>query len=62
METAMNMLVPYVWRANYGNDTVRFERALETAHENARQYLSRAAARSLQVKINNENPKPHVGS
>jgi hypothetical protein len=40
----MNKNVPYIWRKNYRNEAASPERVLEIAHENARQYLSRAAA------------------
>jgi transposase-like protein len=39
----MNQNVPFVWRKNYQNEVGSNEELLETAHEKARQYLSRAA-------------------
>ena len=37
----MNQNVPFVWRKNYQNEVGSNEELLETAHEKARQYLSR---------------------
>jgi tetratricopeptide (TPR) repeat protein len=36
--------VPFVWRVNYRNDAASPEKTLEIAHEQAREYLSRAVA------------------
>jgi len=38
----MNENVPFIWRKNYRNEAASPEKALEYAHEKARQYLSRA--------------------
>jgi hypothetical protein len=46
-EMTMNENVPYIWRINYQNNTASPEKVLEIAHERARQYLSRAATRSV---------------
>ena len=43
----MNENVPYTWRVNYQNNMASPEKVLEIAHEKARQYLSRAATRSV---------------
>jgi len=43
MEAQMNENLPFVWRKIYHNEGDWHERLLEIAHENARQYLSRAA-------------------
>ena len=39
----MNENVPFIWRKNYRNEATSPEKTLETAHEWAREYLSRAA-------------------
>jgi hypothetical protein len=43
----MNENVPYIWRANYRNNTTSPEKVLELAHEKAREYLNRAARRAV---------------
>jgi hypothetical protein len=43
----MNNFVPYVWRKNYSNNGPWLEKVLQTAHERARQHLSRAATSSI---------------
>jgi hypothetical protein len=40
----MNENLPFIWRKYYRNEATTSEKVLETAHEQARQYLSRAAA------------------
>ena len=41
----MNAKLPFIWRKYYRNEATASEKvSLETAHEQARQYLSRAIA------------------
>ena len=41
----MNQKLPFIWRKYYRNEATSPEKvSLETAHEQARQYLSRAIA------------------
>jgi len=51
-ETTMNNSVPYIWRKNYCNNGPWPEKVLQTAHENARQYLNRAATSSTRYSRN----------
>jgi hypothetical protein len=40
----MNENLPFLWRKYYRNEAASSEKVLEIAHEQARQYLSRAIA------------------
>ena len=40
----MNENLPFLWRKYYRNEATSSEKVLEIAHEQARQYLSRAIA------------------
>ena len=42
----MNDNVPYIWRKDYRNQAASPEKVLEIAHEQARDYLSRAVAKT----------------
>jgi hypothetical protein len=42
----MNEHVPYIWRSNYRNQAASPEKVLEIAHAQAREYLSRAVAKT----------------
>jgi len=43
----MNAKLPFIWRKYYRNEATASEKvSLETAHEEARQYLSRVTAAS----------------
>jgi hypothetical protein len=44
MEPQMDEILPYIWRKNYQNRGALPEKVLEIAHEQAREYLSRAVA------------------
>jgi hypothetical protein len=46
----MNENVPYVWRKNYHNEASRYRELPEIAHEKARQFLNRAAAKADRSK------------
>jgi len=48
----MNNFVLYIWRKNYCNNGPRPEKVLQTGHENAQQYLNRAATSSTRYSIN----------
>jgi hypothetical protein len=48
----MNNYVPYIWRKNYGNNGPWPETVLQTAHEEARQYLNGAATSSTRFRRN----------
>ena len=40
----MNENLPFLWRRYYRNEAISSEKVLDIAHEQARQYLSRAVA------------------